>query len=168
VTAAGAFEQKPGCPEFVEQAIGPERLEALCLGECYNPSERRRRIRRLEVIRIRAQSSAGEDLASLVEDPWQVFACDDQGNGCRAEFEDPDFAAARGEVIYYARAVQEPTLAVNVGGFRCERDAEGDCIEINPCYGDERTDREDDCLAENEERAWSSPIFVSPLSEIRE
>ena len=168
VTAAGAFEQKPGCPEFVEEALGPERLEALCLGECYHPSDRRRRIRRLEVVRIRAQSSPDEDLGGLVEDPWRVFECDDQGEGCRAEFEDPEFLSARGEVIYYARAVQEPTLAVNVGGFRCKRDAEGNCIEINPCYDDDRTAREDDCLSENEERAWSSPIFLSRWAGVQD
>jgi hypothetical protein len=162
VTAAGAFEQKPGCPDFVEAALGRERLEALCLGECYHPSDRRRRIRRLEVIRIRAQSVAGEDLDALVEDPWRVVECDDRGEGCRAEFRDPDFVGAGGEVIYYARAVQEPTLAVNAGGFRCQRDRAGQCVEVNPCYGDDRTAADDDCLAENEERAWSSPIFVSP------
>ena len=162
VAAAGAFEQDPGCPDFVNGALTPERLERVCLGECYNPSDRRHAIRRLEIVRIRAQSEAGEAIQTLVEDPWRTFECDDRGEGCRAEFEDPDFASQRGEVIYYARAVQEPTPAVNGGGFRCTFDAEGRCVDVNPCYADDRTDRSDDCLAPNEEHAWSSPIFVSP------
>ncbi|MBW2495819.1 MAG: DUF3604 domain-containing protein [Deltaproteobacteria bacterium] len=162
VTAVGAFEQKPGCPDFVRGALGPERLEALCLGECYHPSDRRRSIRRLEVVRIRPRPASEEDLDSLVDDPWRVFECDDRGEGCRAEFTDSEFAALDGEVVYYARAVQEPTLAVNAGGFRCRYDEAGRCVEIDPCYADDRTAQDDDCLAEIEERAWSSPIFVSP------
>ncbi len=163
VTAAGAFEQKPGCPDFVGQALGPERLEAVCLGECYHPSDRRRAIDRLEIVRIRAQSALREPIETLIDDPWQVFDCEDVGEGCRAEFVDPDFDPEDpegGEVIYYARAIQEPTLAVNAGGFRCTYDAEGNCIDVNPCYIDARTSREDDCLSENNEHAWSSPIFI--------
>ena len=101
-------------------------------------------------------------LSELVEEPWRVFPCPADGSGCQVEFADPDYPREGREVIYYVRAIQEPTPAVNADGLRCERDAEGHCIEANPCYGDDRTARDDDCLAPNEERAWSSPIFLRP------
>ncbi len=68
------------------------------------------------------------------------------------------------EAVYYVRAIQEPTPAVNAGGLRCEYDANGVCLRSRPCYGDFRTPFDDDCLTENEERAWSSPIFVRPAA----
>ena len=77
------------------------------------------------------------------------------------EFDDPDFPVSRRDVAYYVRAVQEPTLAVNAGGLRCEYDASGNCVKVHPCFGDYRTPYDDDCLSENEERAWSSPIYVN-------
>ena len=49
---------------------------------------------------------------------------------------------------------------MNAGALRCERDAEGRCVRMHACYGDYRTPWNDDCLAPNEERAWSSPIEV--------
>ena len=38
------------------------------------------------------------------------------------------------------------------------RDAAGRCLSVDPCMGDEPASN--DCLAEDEQRAWSSPIFV--------
>jgi hypothetical protein len=162
VRAAGAFRQLPGCPAHSLDALGPERIRALCLGECHHPSDERLRIARIEIVRIRPQVRPGEAIGPLVEDPWRSFACPDDPAGCVVEFDDPEFAAEGREVIYYARALQEPTPAVNADGLRCRTDAEGNCIEVDPCYGDWRTSSEDDCLAENMERAWSSPIFVAP------
>ena len=160
VRAAGSFKQKPGCPESSVKALSPGRLDYLCRGECYNPSDERHRITRLEVVRIRPQTSAGEPIASLIDDPWKSFDCGPDPAGCAVEFEDPEFAGNR-EVVYYVRAIQEPTPAINAGGLRCKYDDKGTCIEVNPCYGDYRTPFDDDCLTLNEERAWSSPIFVT-------
>ena len=162
VTAVGAFEQRPGCPDHVKDALTPERLEALCLGECYFPGERRRAIKRIEIVRIRAQRDADEPIGELIEDPWRVLPCPGDGTGCSVAFEDPEWIGEGREVIYYARAIQEPTPAVNAGGLRCTRDADGACIAVSPCWGDDRTADGDDCLADHEERAWSSPIFVGP------
>ena len=160
VRAAGAFEQQAGCPEEAVSALGTESIEHLCKGECHNPGEERHRLTRIEVVRIRPQITLGEDVGLLVQDPWLVLPCHDEGSGCAVEFDDPDYATEDREVIYYVRAVQESTPAVNAGGLRCERDATGRCIRVRPCHSDYRTAVDDDCYSDVEERAWSSPIFV--------
>ena len=76
----------------------------------------------------------------------------------------PSFLMSGRPALYYVRAVEEPTPAVNAGGLRCERDAAGSCVRVHPCFGDYRTPFDDDCLAPNEERAWSSPIYLDPAS----
>jgi hypothetical protein len=162
VRAVGAYKQLPGCPEFSTMSLSAERLKFLCHNECYNPSDERRLIQRIEVVRIRPQIRPGEPVETLIEDPWQRFACQPDAAGCAVEFEDPDLLSGDREVVYYVRAIQEATPAVNGGGLRCRRDASGACVEANPCYGDYRTDFSDDCLNTIEERAWSSPIFVRP------
>ncbi len=160
VRAVGAFEQKPGCPEFSTGALTPERIEALCKGECYHPSDQRKLITRIEIVRIRPQLTQGEPMDPLIDDPWQTFHCPPDQNGCSVSFEDPDFATLGRDVVYYARAIEETSQAVNAKSLRCTYDAEGDCVSMNPCWGDWRTPESDTCLGETEERAWSSPIYL--------
>ena len=147
--AVGAQKQKPGCPDFSQQTLDPERIEALCLGECFNPSDERKLITRIEVVRIRPQTEAHEPIAGRIEDPWRVFACEPSQAGCVVQFEDPDFAAsARARRVLRARdrgAERRPSTAENL---RCEHDESGNCVEVNPCYGDYRTAFDDDCLAD--------------------
>ena len=82
------------------------------------------------------------------------------GDVYKRQFEDSNFINANREIIYYVRAIQEPSLAIGAANLACEYDDFGNCIKVNLC-GDENGQGEGDCLSENEERAWSSPIFVS-------
>ncbi|MEN8184780.1 MAG: hypothetical protein ABFS46_19845 [Myxococcota bacterium] len=49
---------------------------------------------------------------------------------------------------------------MNADGVRCERNESGACVSVRLCGDDDA----DDCLAEHEPRAWSSPIWVAPPS----
>jgi hypothetical protein len=146
VRAVGSFEQQPGCPDYAGEALGPDDLARLCAGECYYPSDERRLITRIEVVRIRPQRRDTERIASLIDDPWQVIPCEPDPSGCRVTFTDPDFPAAERDTLYYVRAIEAPSLAVNADMIGCRE-----------------VPLEDDCLGEVEERAWSSPIFVDSL-----
>ncbi len=157
VRAAGSFEQKPGCAEHSLAALSPTRIERLCQDECYHPSDVRRPITRIEVVRIRPQLGRDEDVAALIEDPWKVLPCPPSDAGCRVIFSDEQFRATERDTLYYVRAIEAPSLAVAADPLGCRRDEGGRCTEPSPCF-DRPTD--DDCLAETEERAWSSPIFV--------
>ena len=159
--AAGSFEQKPGCPDSTTGALAPERIASLCMDECYFPSDRRRPITRIEVVRIRTQLAAGDDVTPLIEDPWKTLACDGDPAGCQAVFSDPDFAAAERGTSYYVRAIEAPSLVIDADPLGCTFDAEGRCVDLDPCF--DRAD-DDDCLAPSEQRAWSSPIFVDYAS----
>ena len=57
--------------------------------------------------------------------------------------------------------MQEATPRVNGAGLRATRDASGKTTGVTACYGDYRTSRSDDSIANVEERAWSSPIYVN-------
>ena len=153
VRAQGSFEQKPGCPADALDALG-DRVDRLCQGECYHPGDARRPITRIEVVRIRPGSG---DAGDRIEDPWKVLPCPADGGGCRKAFIDPDFVGSGRDTLYYVRAIEAPSPAVGADPLGCTRDAEGRCVDVNPCFG---RPAEDECLAETEERAWSSPIFV--------
>jgi hypothetical protein len=160
VRAAGSFVQKDGCPDFGTGGLPQADIDRICAGACYNPGDERLRITRIEVVRIRPQISDGEEVAPLIEDVWKSLDCPATGT-CEVEFDDPELTAGGRDVVYYVRAIQEPTEAVNGGGLRCK---DADCKDVDICYGDWRTSRDDDCLSPAEERAWSSPIFVDHVA----
>jgi hypothetical protein len=154
VRAVGSLEQQPGCPEYATSGLPPERLERLCRGECYNPSDRRRVITRIEVVKISPQRTPAESVDRLIQDPYRIIPCPLDPAGCTVQFQDPDFDR---DSVYYVRAIEAPSAAVNAGNLRCERDQAGACVKTNACQG---VPHDDDCLTLTEERAWSSPIFV--------
>jgi len=160
VRAAGAFVEEPGCPPEARAALAPDRLHRLCLDECHNPGEVRHPITAIEVVRIRPQERPGEPVGPLIEDPWRRFDCPPDPTGCRALFEDPEHATVGRDAVYYVRALQEPTPAINGATLRTEFDAEGRALRVAPCSGSYRTPAGDDCLAPAQERAWSSPIYL--------
>ncbi len=161
VRALGAFEQVPGCPDYTLAALGEARARSLCGGECFRPGDRRRAIDRVEIVRIRPQVSPDERIAPLIDDPWRTFDCSgsDAGFGCAVEFRDDEFAATKRPALYYARVIQEAQLLIQGDPFGCEYDEQGNCLARNYCIGD-RASVDNDCLAEAQPRAWTSPIFV--------
>ena len=161
VKAVGAFEQKPGCPDYSSTNITDEEIERICKNECYNPSDKRKNISRIEVVKITPQKSPEESVDDLIFDVWKSFDCKPSQQGCQFEFTDDEFSKQSRDSIYYVRAIQEASPVVNAGNLRCSYNEKGECIKVNICYGDARTDKEDDCLSLSEERAWSSPIYVN-------
>ncbi|MCA9622075.1 MAG: DUF3604 domain-containing protein, partial [Myxococcales bacterium] len=160
VKAVGAFKQKPGCPDWSTSQVPAERIARLCKDECYYPGDERHRITRIEVVRIRRQRSEDEAVAPLIEDVFQRIDCPGDAPTCEVTFEDPGFVREAREVVYYVRAIQEPTETINADNLRCQPGEGSDCARVKPCYGDFRTPLDDDCLARSEERAWSSPIYL--------
>ena len=156
VVATGSFVQEPGCPDWVPE----EFVEGRCHGECYNPTKERHAMDRIEVVRIRPQISPDEDLADLIEDPFLTFDCDSQTT-CEVSFSDPDFVSGGRDALYYVRAIQEPTGQLNHDDLRCERDVDGACLSVDICPGG-ISGEDDDCISPGGERAWASPIYLTP------
>ncbi len=164
VTAIGSFKQKPGCPDYVQQALSERKLEKLAGGECYHPSDERYLIDRIEVIRVRPQNYQDEPVDELIEDSWRVFECEPDPAGCSVEFTDAEFMSGGRDALYYVRAIEEPTPMINGDNLRAQFNNRGEVESTHPCYGDTRTAKDDDCLALKGQRAWSSPIFVNSVS----
>lgn len=103
-----------------------------------------------------------DPLDALIQDPWLVHECPAEQLGGSFSFTDPNYETAGRDTVYYVRAIQAPSEAVNGDNLRCEFDEEGRCVAVNPCHGNELlTAYEGDCLSPVRERTWSSPIFVN-------
>ncbi len=159
VRAQGAFRQKPGCPDFSSAGVDEKRLKTLCSGECFNPSNERAQITRIEVVRIRPQISAGEPVDGLIDDKFIVHACPPNKGSCSFRFSDPSFVSGKRNTLYYVRAIQEAAPTINANPIQCVRDKNGKCIKAKLCFGDYRSGSSE-CTAPAEPRAWSSPIYV--------
>lgn len=161
VKAMGSFEQKIGCPEDAYTALGAERVEQLCYDECYNPSDVRKAITRIEVVRVMPQEYENQPVENRIQDPWLVHDCPENQAGCEFNFTDNEFESSKTDMSYYVRAIEELSLQINTKGVRCERDTEGNCISVDICTQDWKRPRDVEACSElDEPRAWSSPIYV--------
>ena len=142
VKAAGSFIQDSGCSSESVDALSSDRLEYLCAGECYNPSNKRHVIEHIEVIKITPQSYSGESIKPLIQDPWKKIPCNGTGE-CIVEFEDQNYSR---DSVYYVRVIQESTPAINGSSI-------SDRKEFKLCKGSFRTDLNDNCLSLTNERA---------------
>jgi hypothetical protein len=156
VKAAGSYKQKPGCPSDSFSNLSNERLDYLCAGECYNPSDERYSITRIEVIKITPQEYQGELVADLIKDTWKTIQCPKNNKICEVTFTDDDFIR---DSLYYVRAIQEQTSVINGKQLNMTYNNNEKIIKI--CKGSYKTDLNDSCLSKSEERAWSSPIYVN-------
>ena len=134
VKAVGAFKQKPGCPDYSSTKIKQEDIERICKNECYNPSDERKIITKIEVIKVLPQIYKNESVDPLIMDAWKTFECKADQNGCEVTFSDPNFSVDGRDAAYYVRAIQEPSQVINAKNLRCEYDSEGNCIKVNQCH----------------------------------
>ena len=164
VKAMGSFKQKPGCPEDAYNALGKDRVEELCFNECYNPSDERKKIVRVEVIRVMPQEYEDQPVDERIQDAWLTHNCDTSEVGCSFTFKDEDFLSMKQDVSYYVRAIEESSPTINVKGGVCTYDENGECVEFKLCTQDQKHPRDlETCTEEGEHRAWSSPIYIDYL-----
>jgi hypothetical protein len=160
VSALGALAQRPGCPDSALAALGADRIESLCGGQCYSPGNRRKAITRIEIVRIRPQLTPDEKIAPLVESPWRIHECPEGASECTYQFEDEEFLSGERPSLYYARVIQEAEPLISGDPFGCVYDEAGACVERNYCVGEYATATEN-CLHIAEPRAWTSPIYLN-------
>lgn len=165
VSAIGAMEQSPGCPDHAVAALGQDRIDWLCGGECYQPANQRRAISRVEIVRIRPQVSPDEKIQPLVESPWQVFDCPADDSVCTVEFDDPEFIGSERPALYYARVIQEADELISGDPFGCEYNADGECVKRNYCIGENATP-DNNCESVAAPRAWTSPIYIDYPNDV--
>jgi hypothetical protein len=159
VRAVGSLKQLPGCPDSAIAAAGAERLQALCQNECYNPTDQRRQIERIEIVRIRPQQRPDEAIDPLIENAWLVHECPSNQLACEFSFTDAEYAGAERDTLYYVRAVETASATADSAEPECEFKAQGACVSMRDCGDD--TSGPDGCLVPVQHLAWSSPIFVN-------
>ncbi len=160
VTAIGSPKQNPGCPDFVNTGMDADKLEKMSLGECFNPTQERHQMDKLEIIRIRPQSYEDEEVSQLIEDPWKTFDCPPDSAKCEFSFSDDEFSGQQRDTVYYVRAIEEAIPMINANNLNTQFDDRGNAISTDICYGSYETDASEECLALKGHQAWSSPIFT--------
>jgi len=158
VKAQGSFKQIDGCDKdgFLNLSGSDiTRIRNLCKGECYRPSTERHKIDRVEVVKITPQKYKGEPIIELINNKFFVKKCGSET--CEFTFDDKNYSR---DSLYYVKAIQEKTPAINAGNLRCKRDVKGRCISTNACRESNGVAFADNCREEIGERAWSSPIYV--------
>lgn len=161
VTAVGSSIQAEGCPDYVKDSLDKYKLEKMSLGECYNPTENRYNIDRIEITRIKPQAYKDEPVDGLIEDQWKVFQCPTDSPKCEIIFTDDEFENESRDTLYYARIIERAIPMINAGTARTKFNDKGEAVSVDLCYGSYQTETSDDCLSQAGHRAWSSPIYVN-------
>jgi len=161
VTAVGSPIQEKGCPDHVNASLDSYKLEKMSLGECFNPTDKRYTIQRIEITRIKPQSYQDEPVESLIENSWKVFQCPQNTAKCEVTFTDEEYSNGARDTFYYARVIEQAIPMINADTLHTKFDENGQAVSVNICQGSFKTAQDDDCLASEGHRAWSSPIFVN-------
>ncbi|MEP1446910.1 MAG: DUF3604 domain-containing protein [Paraglaciecola sp.] len=161
VSAVGSPIQAPGCPEYIKTSLDSNKLEKMSLGECYNPTDDRYNIQRIEITRIKPQSYPNEPVDSLIDHKWKVFQCPKNSPKCEITFTDEEYSQMGRDTVYYARVIEAAIPMINANTMRTKFNDKGEAVSVDLCLGSYLTPQSDNCLAEEGHRAWSSPIFVN-------
>jgi transcription elongation factor GreB len=111
------FEQRPGCPADARGALRRAHRR-LCRGECHHPGDERVPSRPSRSCGSGRRAPPGRgSIAPLIEDPWRASPArgDPAAAACASRSRLPD---AGDDTVYYARALQAPTPAINGANLR--------------------------------------------------